>query len=285
MPETLCGVDRDRLERSCDSIRFGSSAPGLELAEVRLAATRFEPHRHDTYAVGVTTAGVQAFRYRGERRICLPGQLHVLYPDELHDGGPATDAGFAYRILYVAPELVSGALGGRPLPFVADPVQPAPPELASLLCDVDEPIDELRRAAIAATVADALLALADRPAGGAARVDLSAVERVRDHIAAHAREATPAATLERIAGLDRFTLARHFRRAYGTSPDRYRTLRRLALARAAIERGQPLARAAAEAGFADQSHMTRQFKRAYGLTPARWARTVRRAPEPRARPR
>jgi methylphosphotriester-DNA--protein-cysteine methyltransferase len=32
---------------------------------------------------------------------------------------------------------------------------------------------------------------------------------------------------------------------------------------------------AAEAGFADQSHMTRQFKRAYGRTPAAWAKAVR----------
>jgi AraC-like DNA-binding protein len=47
-------------------------------------------------------------------------------------------------------------------------------------------------------------------------------------------------------------------------------MRRVALARAAIEEGVPLARAAAYAGFADQSHMTRQFKRTYGLTPARW---------------
>ena len=47
-------------------------------------------------------------------------------------------------------------------------------------------------------------------------------------------------------------------------------MRRLGLARSAIERGVPLAEAAASAGFADQSHMTRQFKRAYGLTPARW---------------
>jgi AraC-like DNA-binding protein len=97
---------------------------------------------------------------------------------------------------------------------------------------------------------------------------------VRDHLASHAREQTPAATLEQIAGTDRFTIARHFRRAFGTSPDRYRTMRRLALARAAIESGLPLVAAAAEAGFADQSHMTRQFTRAYGLTPGRWAKTV-----------
>jgi AraC-like DNA-binding protein len=51
-------------------------------------------------------------------------------------------------------------------------------------------------------------------------------------------------------------------------------MRRLALARAAIERGLPLAEAAVRAGFADQSHMTRQFKRTYGLTPARWTALV-----------
>src|SRR6266566_2683426 len=101
-------------------------------------------------------------------------------------------------------------------------------------------------------------------------IDLRAVGLVRDYLAAHAREQTPASILEEIAGIDRFTIARHFRWAFGTSPDRYRTLRRLALAQAAIASGQSLAQVAAEVGFADQSHMTRQFKRTYGLTPARW---------------
>jgi len=275
MPRTLEGSGAPGLERSCrDSIRFGPGAPGIERAEVYLAARGYEPHRHDTYAIGVTTAGVQVFGYRGARRVCLPGQLHVLHPDERHDGGPGTRDGFGYRILYVAPELVRDALGGGPLPFVADPVQepsPASRPVAALLEEMDEPLSELARADVAAAAADCLASLA----GGAGprraeTIDLRAVERVRDHLAAHAREQTPAAVLEAIAGADRFTIARHFRRAFGTSPDRYRTLRRLALARAAIEAGRSLADAAAETGFADQSHMTRQFKRTYGLTPARW---------------
>jgi AraC-like ligand binding domain len=128
MPETLRGVDRDRLERSCgerrNTIRFGPGAPGLERAEVYLSTLAFEPHRHDTYALGVTTAGVQTFGYRGSRHVCLPGQLHFLYPDETHDGAAGTAQGFGYRILYLAPELVRDALDGEELPFVADPVQP-----------------------------------------------------------------------------------------------------------------------------------------------------------------
>ncbi len=281
MPQTLRGVDVDRLERSCDrrdSIRLGAGAPGLERAAVRLSSVAFEPHRHDTYAIGVTTAGIQTFRYRGSRRSCRPGQLHVLHPDELHDGAAATDDGFGYRIVYVAPELVQDALGGRALPFVADPVhEPTPATagvLASLLADIDEPIGDLALVELVAALADALCALSGSLAARAGPIDTRAVALVRDYLAANPREQTQAATLERITGTDRFTLSRHFRRALGTSPDRYRTLRRLALARSAIERGCPLARAAAEAGFADQSHLTRQFKRTYGLTPGRWAALV-----------
>ncbi len=280
MPETLRGVAGDRLERSCgrrpDSIRFGASLPGLERAELHLSGRPFVPHRHDTYAVGVTIAGVQTFRYRGRRHICLPGQLHVLHPDELHDGAAATDDGFGYRIWYIAPDLVAEALGGGPLPFVADPVHrpgPVAAPLVSLLADIDSPVGELARVEVIAAIADGLRLLAgDRP--GVGRLDRRAAERARDYLDAHASEQTPASALEQIAGADRYTIARDFRRAFGTSPDRYRTMRRLALARRAIATGRPLALAAAEAGFADQSHLTRQFKRAYGLTPGRFARAV-----------
>src|SRR2546421_4466625 len=145
MQGTLWGFDADRLERSCsrrpDSIRFGTGTLGLERAEVSLSGA-FEPHRHDTYAIGITTAGVQTFRYRGSRRVCLPGQLHILHPDEAHDGAAGTEDGFSYRIIYIAPELIRQALDGDALPFVANPVQPPTSttrHVASFLESIDEP--------------------------------------------------------------------------------------------------------------------------------------------------
>jgi AraC-like DNA-binding protein len=275
VPETLTTAGAGRLERSCagDAIRVGRGAPGIERVEARFGGPAFSLHRHDTYALGITISGVQAFRYRGARRICLAGQLHFLHPDELHDGGPATADGFAYRIAYVEPAMVRAAVGGRPLPFAAEPVldpSPATAGLVGLLEDIDEPLDELAAAAAAAAVADALEAAAGRPQAGGA-VDTAAVSAVREYLASHPAAGTRAADLERIAGIDRWTIARQFRRAFGTSPDRYRRMRRLALARAAIAAGRPLAAVAAETGFADQSHMTRHFTRAYGLTPGRWA--------------
>ena len=291
MAETLRGVDPARLERSCspdrDRIRFGAGAPGFERAEIFLSTYAYEPHRHDTYALGVTLSGVQSFRYCGAQRVALPGQLHILHPDEQHDGAAGTDAGLRYRILYLAPELVREALDGAELPFVADPVQPAgeaTEAVMALLSDLDEPVADLGLAEVATAVADVLHALAGKAGRGAASIDLHAVGLAREYLAAHACEQTPAATLEHITGTDRFTLARHFRHAFGTSPDRYRTLRRLALARRAIEGGEPLAQVAARTGFADQSHLTRQFKRAYGLTPAQWAMACQARPGTHASP-
>src|SRR4029077_10129715 len=105
MPQTLGDIDVAGLERSggrrLDSIRFGPKAYGVERAEVYLSTCAFEPHRHDMYAIGVSVSGVQIFRSRGSRRICLPGQLHVLHPDETHDGAAGTHDGFGYRILYI----------------------------------------------------------------------------------------------------------------------------------------------------------------------------------------
>src|SRR4051812_36157938 len=149
MRPTLGGPSPGGLERFGDvALRYGVPAPGLERAEAALASVGFTPHRHDRYALGLTTGGVQAFRYRGARRICLPGQLHLLHPDEVHDGVPATDAGFSYRIVYVEPQLVAEAVGR--LPFVADPVQDTggaaaslAAALADLLADVDLPLDPL----------------------------------------------------------------------------------------------------------------------------------------------
>ena len=65
----------------------------MRRAEVLLRRSAFAPHRHDEYALGIATGGVHAFGYRGSRRICLPGQLHLLHSDEPHDGAPVDERG------------------------------------------------------------------------------------------------------------------------------------------------------------------------------------------------
>jgi AraC-like DNA-binding protein len=279
MVERLIEGAEDRLEGSCEPgssrarIRIGAGGHGIERLEACFTGDAFAPHRHDTYAIGITLSGVLAFRYRGAQQYCFPGQCHILHPDELHDGGSGSDDGFAYRIVYIDPALIQQALGGRPLPFIPDPVIDLPASRRALLSsawDIESPVDEFSRVDIVVAVADMLAAMLDRPSN-VGTLHLRALMDVRDRIAADPAAWPSAAALERLAGLDRWTLARQFRAAFGTSPSRFRTMRQLDHARRLMAHGVCLAEAAADAGFADQSHFSRQFKRAYGLTPGRWA--------------
>jgi AraC-like DNA-binding protein len=257
-----------------DHIRHGTGAEGIERMEASFHGRPFAPHRHDTYAIGVTRSGVQSFNFRGQRWHCLPGQCHILHPDETHDGSAGTDEGFSYRMVYVDPALVQEALRGKPLPFVANPVVEAA-RLSTLgvmdVCDIDEDIDELARVDLVAAIASLLVNASTGPQKKSGPLALDRLVRVRDRLASAPAVRHSMDELERLSGLDRWALARQFRAAFGTSPSRFRTHRQLDLLRRSVTSGVSLMDAALEAGFADQSHMSRQFKRAYGLTPARWA--------------
>jgi len=269
------------LEASCsppgrDWIRAAPPQAGLERIEASFAGRAFAPHRHDSYALGLTTQGVQSFGYRGSAHRSLPGEALVLHPDELHDGYAGADEGFGYRILYLDPALVRRALGSAagPLPFVRQGVtrdRRLVPALAALLVDLGRRLEPLERDSLLAALVEALQALAGAPPPRAGPLDRPALLRARALLDA-ASAPVASRLLERETGLDRFALARQFRRCWGTSPHRYVLLRRLERAKAAIAAGEGLAAAAAATGFADQSHLTRQFKAAYGLTPGRWRR-------------
>jgi len=152
-------------------------------------------------------------------------QLHVLHPDELHDGAAATSEGFRYRIAYVAPDLIRGALDDRALPFVQDPIQDQNARSGAS----SRRAAERHRSAAERCGASRGGGRSGRPAGSPQRTvrapsDPDAIAgqspRWRDYLDAHIGMPTPLRTLEQVAGLDRFTLARQFPRAYGTSPDR-----------------------------------------------------------------
>jgi AraC-like DNA-binding protein len=271
-----------RLERSCDPaaddwVRVAPSCRGFERIEAFFAGHAFDPHQHDTYAIGFTLHGVQCFRYRGTAKRCVPGQVFVLHPDETHDGHAGTSTGFRYRILYLDPSVIHDALGEArcPLPFVGEAVSTnrrLAGAIARALADLDRSLEELHRDQIILDLADALAA-ADP---SFARRKLSAqhwraIGAVRDFLDANVRNAVASADLEAISGLSRYSVARHFRACLGTSPYRYLILRRLERVRAQVRHGAPLADAAVSCGFADQSHMTRHFKKAYGISPGRWA--------------
>lgn len=250
---------------------------GVEFLEAWFRGHAYEKHRHDTYAICLTTLGVQAFSYRGAAEISTPGQVVVLHPDELHDGHAGTEEGFSYRMIYIEPALIFEAvevLRGHacPLPFVRAPVGVNPKLAATITSAFQSTREPLAMDSLVLQLAEGLLEAdhCGQPARLPCHLDLAALERARQFLDAQTARPVRSAELEAVTGLTRYELARQFRLMCGTSPYRYSLMRRLALAREEIARHRPLAEVALEAGFADQAHFTRMFKAAFGLTPARY---------------
>lgn len=263
-----------------DWVRYAAQPGRIERIEAYFGGHGYAPHRHDTYAIGLTLAGVQSFHYRRSQRHSLPGTVMVLHPDELHDGEAGTAAGFQYRMAYIEPSLIQKVLGGRPLPFIEGGLSGdmrIRAALAPLLQDMAARIAPLEEEDGLHELAQALV-----DAAGQRRIrhrpDFVALERARACIHDSLEQAITIEALAEASGLDRWELSRDFRALYGTSPYRYLTLRRLDLVRRLLLAGQSINASALMAGFCDQSHMARHFTSTYGAPPARWLRRMKASP-------
>ncbi|UOB24745.1 AraC family transcriptional regulator [Pseudomonas orientalis] len=261
-----------------DWLHRAPHASGLDRIEAYFAGFAFDPHRHDTYAIGRTLFGVQSFHYRGGMTHSLPGTTMVIHPDETHDGRAGSDEGFKYRMIYVEPALIQQILGGKPLPFIPGGVstdlrlhRASEVLLQSLDCPIDPMQEQDAMFDLAHALSDASGVITSRKS-----FDYIAAERAREFIHSALGRSITLDEIADHAARDRWALSRDFRLLFGTSPYRYLTMRRLDLVRQLLAQGQPLVDAAMTAGFSDQSHMTRQFRNTYGMPPSRWVKMLGR---------
>jgi AraC-like DNA-binding protein len=267
------------LERLCaqDWMQSTDTEYGVEFFEAWFQGNAYHKHRHDTYAICLTTTGIQAFDYRGTSQISTPGQVVVLHPDEVHDGHADTEEGFGYRQLYVDPALIFEAIQTMcphpcSLPFVRTPVT-MNRTLSAAVSSAFEGIREpLAIDSLIVQVAEGLLE-ADPSCKHVplpCHLDVAALKRAREYLDAQRTRVVHSSELEAVTGLTRYDLARQFRTMCGTSPYRYLLMRRLDFARHQLAQDRSLVEVALEAGFADQAHFSRLLKATFGITAARY---------------
>lgn len=246
----------------------------------------YHRHSHDTYSLGLTESGAQAFTCRGAGHVSTAGLVMAFNPDDPHDGHAATGTGFTYRMIHLAPALLTslltdltGTANGMPLfaaPVITDPALAAAlRRLHRSLTGPASPLEQSERLAAAAALAARHVSGSRQdlpraaPATGLTTWDqAAAADRIRAFL--HDDDGAAEATLADVAtaaGCSRFVAYRAFRSRYGLPPSEYQRLLRLRTARRALADGAALADAAAVSGFADQAHLTRWFRRCYGITP------------------
>ena len=245
----------------------------VEAMHAHFTSHVYHRHSHESYSFGVTETGAQAFTCRNGRHVSGRGMVMAFNPDDPHDGHAAVNGGFTYRMVHIWPEFFA-SLTGAPLPLFRSPVIEDPAMAASvrrLHRALTEGVSELERYERLAVTARLLAGHASgrEPAGRGAGLRVAATirELIQDGAADLSDGDLTADDLATAAGCSRYAAYRAFRQAYGLSPSDYQRQLRVRAARRLLSAGVAPASAAAEAGFADQAHLTRWFRRYYGVTP------------------
>jgi AraC-like DNA-binding protein len=255
---------------------------GLECLSATYFTHLFPLHTHETYVIGFVCAGCNVYGQRGSRIYSGPGDICLVNPGEVHDGG-ALDGAFSYRMTYPSVRLmkeIAAEVTGRPVlstpSFEPTVVRDADAlEIFRMAHERMEAGEEGLSADECLVTAYGLLLRRYAHLDGAIKVERepSRIARVRDYLETSFAEPIDLRRLAAIADLSRFQLLRAFRRETGMTPHVYLTDCRVHAARRLLAQGDDVADVALSCGFSDQSHLTRIFKAHAGVTPGRFRQT------------
>jgi AraC-like DNA-binding protein len=253
-----------------------SGLPGVEALHASFVNHVYVPHSHPTWTVAVIQAGAAQFEVDATPQRADRGELFVLEPEAVHTGMAAIPEGWAYKVLYLDPTLLSdweeqdspARRAARWVVFRDRALRDSLLRLHSVLAAGANglALDECAVGAVAALRPH----LRPGPLAERGGYEHTAVRRARLYLSERWEQPVSLAALSSYAGLTRFELVRRFGQQTGLTPHQFQINVRIERARAMLTAGQSIAEVAAACGFADQPHFTRTFKRAVGVTPGRF---------------
>lgn len=269
-------------QRDHATMRRQAHLHGLETLSANYFRQNFKPHAHGEYIFGVIERGVHAVWCRGSMNFVPAGSVVTMRPGDVHYGGAADRSGWRQRMLYISEQGIRNILSDmadkeicRNLDFNA--AFHATPSLArrfimwhamlhesssSLARDVA--LDSIMLAILNELVPETIPEERRQPDG---RI-LDAIEYLKSRV----EEDVSLAELCVVAGLRRRQTISAFRRYTGLPPHAWHLQQKIERVKHLLRTGMSATQAAAETGFADQSHMARHFHAIVGMTPGTFAR-------------
>ncbi len=240
--------------------------------------THYDKHAHETFSIGIVTAGSCVYWNERTRQHISAGSLVLMNPGDVHACNPVRRERWSYRMLYVdiawlarlQNELGVGRHEFAPFSMTAIR-QPQLYTGLSRLYDmlIDRQAYSLEKHEAALTFMTGVQRTLS-PACNRERRKHRGVARAAEFIRDNYKRPLKLQDISSAADLSVSYLIRAFKGEYGMTPHAYLTNCRVEFSRARLRKGVPIADVAFEAGFADQAHLQRTFKRVVAATPAQY---------------
>lgn len=269
----------DRREKV--TLRSWPELYSIETSSAYYLKQAFKPHAHDEYLFGVIDGGVHSVWCRGALHHVPKGSVVTMRPGDVHYGGAGSEAGWRQRMIYVPGagmrallEDITGQVPAGTLDFGA--AFHARPDLAQRFSDLHEVLhtsgQQMFRDVALDSIFGALMRELVPQLCADERHQNGRIMDAIDYLDCHVEDDVSLNDLCKITGLRRRQTISAFRRATGLPPHAWHVQRKVMLVKRLLRAGHPPAEAAAQVGFADQSHMGRHFRAMVGITPAAFAK-------------
>lgn len=262
----------------------------MEVLKATYVHHAFSRHSHESYAIGVIEAGVEAFDYLGSSYQATAGSLVIVHPGEVHTGQAGVAAGWQYRMTYPAVSLMQQAMkelgrSASEVPFFPEPVirdRGLVQQFRQLHQALEQETSALERESRLLWFLSQLIHRYGELRSPLPSLSLQpvAVSQTQAYLQSHYQEPVGLADLAAAVNLSPLKLLRLCSKAWGMPPHRYLIQVRVERAKAMIAEGLALSAVATATGFADQSHLNRHFKRWVGVTPGQYQKGCERSPQP-----
>jgi len=225
-------------------------------------------HMHASLCVGAVLSGRRELLLDGVRHRAGAGDVLVIPPGTAHACPCAGEC--AYLMVSIPVSLLERfglAVKGCAAPVMDDPALfGAVRKVAGMAALSASRLE--RQAALLGLVSRC----AEEAQGERGTPEPEGVAAARRCLETRFAEDLPLGELACLAGCSPCRLNRVFASVVGMPPHAYQVLQRVRRVKECIRSGLGLAGSAAEAGFADQSHMSRCFRKVMGMTPGKFAR-------------
>lgn len=255
---------------------------GLSLLRADFTTHEYPPHMHEALVVAVTEQGGSVIKSRGQVEDAHTSTLFVFNPAEPHAGWMGWSERWQYRSLYLTQAALDGlaeGLGVERVPYFTRNMfrdRDLIDGFLAMHCAIEQGRDVFQERELLVGTFGRLF---QRHGSGGARLgpmrsDRILLQRVQERMRAEYAQDLRLEELARGGGLSTFQLIGLFKRTIGLTPHAYLTQVRLSAACRHLRHGRPIAEAAADVGFYDQSALTKHFKRCYGITPLQFTRAA-----------
>lgn len=263
-----------------------SQLDGMECTSGENLTHDFPFHFHYEYSIGISLKGLQRFELLGDSFLIPPGTLMLINPRQMHAHYSLNDLGWSYKMLYLNTDIVryltktgwlepQRKLFGRTL--ITDPLLHSHWKAffdQNVTTDQSEPTDESR---LFTLISDAFRKSGPQTEQSDRSMQMADIQQ---YLEIHFNEKLELTTLAKKFHVDKFQLIRQFKRHAGVTPQVFLTIVRVEKARKFLDQEYPLAGAALEAGFYDQSHFHRYFHHFTSFTPGQYKARLIAAGQP-----